>query len=304
MYHRLNSAQSRLSIVLAALLCGASESDAEQPSVSGSAAAIPSVRTSNRPVSPEVPDVAMSHPLRSVIEYARQEQAYLRQTVRDFTCRLVKRERIDGFLQDYQYIDMCVREESQSGGKVVSPLSIYLQFLAPKKVAGRRVLFVDGRNDGKMQVRNGGKHFDYVVVDVDPYGQSAMDECLVPVTQSGFNQILARMIEVLERHAAADPTGANTEVRRIAGARLDNRPCSVIRITHARKQAGLEFHMANVFVDQELHVPARVDYSDWATRPNQPPPLIAEYTYTLLKMNVGLSDSTFSSRQMRGNPAK
>src|SRR5262245_21306279 len=67
-------------------------------------------------VAPEVPRTLSpgatthAHPLAAVLEFARQEREYLRQTVRVFTCRLVKRERIDGFLQDYHFIDMRVRE--------------------------------------------------------------------------------------------------------------------------------------------------------------------------------------------------
>ncbi len=292
------------SIALMALLCGTSVAVAQQPPPTGTAPTTRSVRTSNRPPAPDLSAVVAGHPLLGVIDYARKERQYLRRTLRDFTCRLIKRERIDSFLQDYQYIDMWVREEVRDGPRVVVPLSIYMQFLAPRKIAGRRVLYVDGRNDGKMLVRNGGRHFDYVVVDIDPYGETAMDESSVPITQIGLNQILVQMIAVLERHMASDPSGANTEVRQIKGAKLNDRPASVIRITHATKQPGLEFHIANVFVDRELHVPVRVDYSDWPTRPGQPPPLIAEYTYTNLKVNVGLTDAAFSPRRLRSGKAK
>ncbi len=245
--------------------------------------------------------VPQDHPLTSVLRFARDEQIYLRQAVRDFTCRLVKRERIDGILQDYCHIDMRVREEVRSGDVIERPMSIFLQFLAPRNVAGRRVLYVAGQNEGKMLVRNGGRHFDYVVVEVDPLGERARKESLVPITQSGFNQVLGQMIDILQRHAKADPTGQNTRVQRIAGARVNQRPCTAIRIVHPKKQDGLEFHLANVFIDDELRVPVRVDFSDWPKQSNQPPPLMAEYTYTNLKLNVDLPDRAFSSSLLRGN---
>lgn len=254
-----------------------------------------------RPLSPAVPGAAKEHPLTSVLKYARAEQIYLREAVHDFTCRLVKRERIDGILQDYQYIDMKVREEVRGSGRVISPLSINLHFLGPANVAGRRVIYVAGRNDGKMLVRNGGKHFDYVVVQIEPWGESAQKESLVPITESGFNQVLAHMIDVLDQHVQADPSGENTQVERLAGAKLNKRACSVIRIVHPKKQDGLDFHVANVFIDDELRVPVRVDFSDWPRRPNQPPPLLAEYTYTELQLNVNLPDATFKPAALRGN---
>lgn len=252
-----------------------------------------------RPSSGEPASAVAAHPLSAVIDYARKEQQYLRETVHDFTCRLVKRERIGGFLQDMHYIDMEVREEVVRDNRLVRPLSIYLHFLGPRSVAGRRVVYVEGQNEGKMLVRNGGRHFDYVVVSVDPNGDNAREETLVPVTEIGFNRLLGQMIEVLERHRRADPTGANTKAERISGAKINQRPCTVIRVTHPHEQPELEFHVANVFVDNELHAPVRVDYSGWPSNPRAASPLIAEYTYTELKLNVNLPDATFSRSRLR-----
>jgi hypothetical protein len=244
--------------------------------------------------------VVARHPLTPILDYARAEQVRLNETLRDFTCRLVKRERIDGLLQDYQFIDMRVREEVRQGDRVVRPMSIFLQFLGPASVAGRKVLYVAGQNEGKMLVRNGGKHFDYVVAKIDPRGESARKESLVPITESGFNRVLAQMIEILERHASLDPRGENTKVQRIAGAKLNGRPCTVIRIVHPTRQAGMEFHLANVFIDDELRVPLRVDSADWPYRPGGTGAVLSEYTYTNLKLNVSLGDSDFSTALVRG----
>jgi hypothetical protein len=211
----------------------------------------------------------------------------------------VKRERIGGFLQDVHYIDMQVREEIVADGRIVQPLSIYLRFLGPPLVAGRKVIYVQGQNEGKMLVRNGGRHFEYVIVKLDPNGEQAREETLVPLTEIGFIRLLGKMIEVLERHRKVDPTGENTTAQRIAGAKINDRPCTVIRVTHARHMEGLEFHVANVFVDNELHVPVRVDYSGWPKSLGGAAPLIAEYTYTQLKLNVNLPDATFSRGRLR-----
>ena len=242
---------------------------------------------------------AAQHPLTAVINYARREQKYLGETVRDFSCRLVKRERINGFLQEMHFIDMEVREGVYQDGRMVEPLSIYLHFLAPKTVVDRNVIYVEGQNDGKMLIRNGGKHFEYVVAQIDPNSDAARDETLVPLTDIGFDRLLSHMIDVLERHSTVDPTGSNTKAERIAGAKINNRPCTVIRITHPQRMTGLDFHIANVFVDDGLHAPVRVDYSSWPKIPGNPAPLIAEYTYTDLQLNTGLPDSAFSPARLR-----
>ena len=41
-------------------------------------------------------------------------------------------------------------------GQLVVPFSVYMHFLGPSQVKGRKVLYVDGQNEGKMLVRNGG----------------------------------------------------------------------------------------------------------------------------------------------------
>jgi hypothetical protein len=193
-----------------------------------------------------------------------------------------------------------VREAVHQQGNIVVPLSIYLQFLGPARVAGRQVLFVEGQNEGKLLVRNGGKHFDYVTVQVDPDSENTRRESLVPITETGFNRVLNHMIDVLERHRHADPEGTNTKVARVPGVKINKRPSTMIKIEHATQQKGLEFHLANVYTDDELRVPVRVEYYDWPKYDGQQPPLIAEYTYTNLKLNANLDDAAFSPRVLRG----
>jgi hypothetical protein len=257
-------------------------------------------RVSNyRPAPTVSPLTNTQHPLQAVIDYARREQKYLSDTVRDSSCRLIKRERINGYLQDMHFIDMQVRESVHQDGRIVQPLSIYLHFLGPKNVVDRRVVYVEGQNGGKMLVRNGGKHFDYVVAEIDPQSDAARDETLVPVTDIGFNRLLGKMIEVLQKHQQIDVSGGNSHAERISGAKINNRTCTVIRITHPRPMDGLEFHIANVFVDDDLHAPVRVDYSDFPKTAGGKAPLIAEYTYTNLQLNVDLPNSEFSPARLR-----
>lgn len=281
------------------ILVSSRDSIAAKPAVEPASATSPVIVPAadkldlSSPAASASPLISNEHPLSSVLKYAREEQEYLNRTVHDFACRLVKRERIDGILQDYNYIDMQVRETQRSGNDVVKPFSIFLKFLGPADVVGRKVLYIEGRNQGKMLVRRGGKRFEYVVVEIDPLGDAAKTQSLVPITETGFNHVLSHMIRVLEMHAQTDASGENTKVQRIAGAKINHRPCNVIRVTHPKKQPGLEFHVANVFVDDALHVPVRVDYCDWPKNAGEAPPLIAEYTYTNLELNVNLTDRAF-----------
>lgn len=245
------------------------------------------------------PRPVADHPLAWVLKFAHEERAYLQQTVRDFTCRVTKRERIDGELQDYHYIDMRVREQVSMGGQMMQPLSVLLRFLGPSEVEGRRALFVAGQNDNKLLVRKGGRRFSYMVIDIDPFGPSVKRESLMPITEIGFSHLLDRTIHTLQQDIAADPSGSNTSVEHITTATINGRPCQMMRITHPLRRDGLQFYSASMSIDSELHVPVRFDVYDWPELLGQPPPLIAEFTYTDVKLNANLDDANFAPAALR-----
>ncbi len=247
-----------------------------------------------------VPRPVSEHPLAWVLKFAREERAYLQQTVRDFTCRVTKRERIDGELQDHYYIDMCVREQTHAGGRMTQPLSVMLEFLGPSHVEGRRALFVAGQNDDKLLVRKGGRRFSYMVLRIDPFGPSVRRESLMPITEIGFSHLLDRTIRTLQQDVAADPSGDNTIVEHITTARIDGRPCRMVRVTHPQRRDGLEFFSTSMFIDSALSVPVRFEVYDWPESPGQQPPLMAEVTYTNLTLNANLDDAIFSPANLRG----
>ena len=268
----------------------------------GTAVTTPASATPAEAFRPAVPGPrpVSDHPLAWVLKFAHEERAYLQQTVRDFTCRVTKRERIEGELQDYYYIDMRVREQTYAGGQMTQPLSVLLEFLGPSHVEGRRALFVAGENDNKLLVRKGGKRFGYLVIDIDPFGPSVKRESLMPITEIGFSHLLDRTIRTLQQDVAADPSGDNTIVEHIKTAKINDRPCQMLRITHPLRRDGLQFFSASMSIDSELHVPVRFDVYDWPEAPGQQPPLMAEFTYTNVTLNANLDDANFAPAILRG----
>lgn len=269
-----------------------------QRGLAQSAPAAPQPRTTKRIEVPGLPSGG-NRQLAWLLRYARQEQEYVRSTIRDFTCSVTKRERIEGVLQSFQYLKMEVREEQRIGDRVVQPLAVYVEFTAPADVAGRRVLYVEGQNEGRLLVRRGGRRNPYLVVRIDPAGPAAMQESQVPITETGFNRMLDRMVRLLEDHRRIDPTGANTRLQKFVRAKINGRSCTVLRVTHPNEQEGLHFHITNVYVDDALHVPVRIDAYGWPTKEGESPPVLAEYTYTDLVLNPGLPASSFDPARVR-----
>ena len=85
------------------------------------------------------------HPLAPCVRTFKSCQEYIDQNVRDYSCTLVKQERVEGELGEVQNIAMKVRNE---------PFSVYMRFLKPFQ--GREVLYVNGQNNNEMFVLEAG----------------------------------------------------------------------------------------------------------------------------------------------------
>ena len=245
-----------------------------------------------------------SHPLNWTFRYASSRADYIRKNIRDYSCRLIKRERIDGELQKHHFIQVKVRCEQSRDGEVVRPLAVFMEYLAPSSVKGRQVLYVDGENNGNLLVRKGGHAFKYVKLRIDPNGTAARRESNYAITDFGFDRIIGRLIETVTDDIKNDPTAANTEVSHFRGARVNDRLCTHIRVVHPKPGEGLTFHRASLYIDDELHVPIRLTVHGWPEREGDDPPLIEEYTYVDLQLNVGFSDSEFSDARLNTSPGR
>jgi hypothetical protein len=67
----------------------------------------------------------------------------------------------------------------------------------------------------------------------------------------------------------------------------------MIETTHPERGGDFLFHKVRVYIDNELGLPIRFEAYDWPKHPGAEPELAEEYTYTNLKLNVGLKDMDF-----------
>ena len=83
------------------------------------------------------------------------------------------------------------------------------------------------------------------------------------------------------------------------GAKVADRSCRCLQVVHPVRRDYFRYHRARIFVDDELNLPIRYASFDWPVRPGADPPLIEEYSYLNLRLNVGLTDRDFEQT----NPA-
>lgn len=233
------------------------------------------------------------HPLRSALRIAYDVRAHIAKTVQDYSCVLIRRERVDGRLMGYRYMDVKIRHEQIRDGHVVTPFSVYLRFLSPAKLRDREVLYVKGWNDGKLIARKGGPRFSYVTVSLDPLNESAMKGNRYPVTEIGIQNLVERLIEVGEEEIKLDPASEPCQVKFYAEAKVCGRVCSSIHVSYPENGEHHRFHLVRIYIDKELYVPIRYEAYDFPEVEGGEPRLLEEYTYRDLKLNIGLTDDDF-----------
>ena len=94
--------------------------------------------------------VQPGHPLDQAIQVATKGLERIQKNIGDYTCTLVKQERIKGELGPTEHIHAEIRNERVRNGVIAQPFSVYLRFLKPDDITGRQVIYVKGANNDKI----------------------------------------------------------------------------------------------------------------------------------------------------------
>jgi hypothetical protein len=222
------------------------------------------------------------HPLVPAIRLARQSLEVLDE-VRDYEATFVRREVVNGKRVN-QRIQLKLREK---------PFSVYLKFIQPH--AGREVLYVQGRNQNQLLAREGSGLTSLVgTVSLAPDSPTVMAETRHPITRIGMRNLVKLLLQRWE----AQTEFGETEVRFYPDAKLGEVACEVIESSHPRPRKQFPFQMTRLYIEKESRLPIRIENYGFPSRPGERPPLLEEYTYTNVRVNVGLTDRDFD----RNNP--
>jgi hypothetical protein len=219
------------------------------------------------------------HPLQPVMHVMRGVLDHIDQQVHDYSCTLIKRERLDDELGERQHIFMKVRQQ---------PFSVYMHFLQPHK--DREVLYVAGMNDGDLIALDGGwKRKIMAPVSLDPEGMLAMSGQKYPITRVGMRNLCEEYLKTLEE----DIQYSECEVDINPNSRIGGRSATLIQVMHPTPRKAFRSHISRIFLDNELRVPVHFDAFLWPAEANGTPPLEESYTYTNLKINQGFTSKDF-----------
>jgi hypothetical protein len=244
-----------------------------------------SVQQQVQQVQPQIQQVqpeTKQHPLVPALEMAYKTKKNIDTNLKDYSAIVVKHERIDGVLGDEEKAFIKVREH---------PFSVYMGFISPNAVKGQECMYIAGANNNEMfaHAPPGTLRGKFGTVQISPTSAIAMKDQRYPITELGVANLTKRLIEVGEH----DKQYGECEVNFFQGAKVNGRECTVIQVTHPVPRRSFIFHMARIYVDDQLDLPIRYEAYDWPDQSGGKPVLLEEYTYMNLKINQGLTDSDF-----------
>ena len=226
------------------------------------------------------PSEKSRHPLDEAFEFVQPSIQAL-QKVNDYSAVFTKTELVHGRLLT-QKMDMKFREK---------PFSVYFHGHSKRK-AGREVIFVAGRNDGRLIVHEVGLKSIVGTMNLTPDDPKVMDTNRHPITDVGMANIINSALDIWKNEKRTlDP--ANTEVRIVQSVQAGGKECEAVEIVHHHPQPGLDYQVGRVYVDKETRFPVQAELYGWPEAPGDEPPLLEQYIYTNVKTNIGLVDADF-----------
>jgi hypothetical protein len=219
----------------------------------------------------------IDEPMRLIRE---AQQAY--QKVHDYTCLLIKQERMNGKLPPRNVIEMKVRAQ---------PFSVYLRWIEPRGEAGQEVCYVAGKNDGKMRVHPKGVLGSFAgFISLDTNDPRARQTSKRSITEAGIGNMIERFARAWENERRLNLTA---QVH-VAEYEYNRRRCTRVEILHPDNGNGHFLYYRDIlYFDKETHLPIRLEFYDWPRQTGDPGQLVEIYSFANMRLNVGLGDGVF-----------
>lgn len=218
-------------------------------------------------------------PLTPALAQARATLDALKK-INDYSATFFKDELV-GRSRVVQQMTLKIREE---------PFSVYLRF--QKELDGREVIYVDGKNEGKLLVHGSGIESIVGTLKLAPDHKKIMEENRYPFTMIGMRNLMKTLIGQWEKELPQ----SDLAVKMFPNAKIGNVECKVFESTRAKKTGDGQFHVTRLYTDKTSQLPVRVEQLDFPAKAGDQPAVLEQYTYMDLKTNVGLGDIDFDTK--------
>jgi hypothetical protein len=227
---------------------------------------------------------ATEHKLMPAIRHAKSslEKAA---SMTGYECIFSKKEAV-GNQMISQTMKMKVRHE---------PFSVYMFFLDPSK--GREVIYVDGKNDNKLQVHETGLASLVGTLSLAPNDSRVMAENRYPITRAGLVRMAESVIEQWEQESQY----GECEVKYFQDAKVAEYTCRVIESSHPEPRKQFPYQMTRLWIDERSGLAVRVQQFGFPRQKGAKPPVLEDYTFTEIRPEVRLTDRDFDTRNPNYN---
>jgi hypothetical protein len=240
-------------------------------------------------ISGEQIDSTLSESVQHLLDLANQDhvalleycQRHIEANYRDFTCTLIKQERLGSRLDKEQTVEAKFMQK---------PYSVAMHWVKNAPIADRSI-YVEGKWNNQMMVRPAGILAFAGPQMRKPDDKDVMKNTLRPINQFGFLCSLESLIEVyVQAKKKGDlaceigltgPDGQQSVFAEVAG----RKTIVLIRTLPAREDYPAK--RTEIYIDVDSLVPVLVRGYNWDDQ------LSSSYLFTDLKFNVGLTPDDF-----------
>jgi hypothetical protein len=221
-------------------------------------------------------DEGGQHPLVPAIRIARECIGQLA-TFPGYSCTFAKKEVVENHLIE-QKIRLKIRHQ---------PFSVYMYFQEPK--AGREVIFVEGRNDNKLQVHETGLASLIGTLSLSPEDPRVKSENRHPITKAGILRTIEAQIAIWE----SELKYGEVIVKYLQDAKVGDVLCRVVESSHPEPRRQFAFQKTRLWIDVKSGYPVRLQQFAFPKKPGTAGPVVEDYTFTEINTDVKLTDRDF-----------
>ncbi len=183
-------------------------------------------------------------------------------------------------------------KQERVDGELLAEETTFLRFKKPYKVSmrwikepfkGREVVYVQGANDNRLRVREGGL-LGLIPISLDPLGKMAMKGNRHAITEAGLINLVEKIGANLRRGLKAGEVATRDHGDEL----IYGRPTRRLEGVYPRDPSkGYYCYRAVVNIDTERKVPTHAEIFDWNDR------LVERFGYEDLRLDAGLADGSF-----------
>ncbi|MEM6691305.1 MAG: DUF1571 domain-containing protein [Planctomycetota bacterium] len=224
--------------------------------------------------------------LEDVIERAESSLRTLSSSLKDYTATFVKRDPDDdGKAKPETSIEIKTQTRTRNETND-APRRVFLRFLSPDDVAGRKVIWGEDLYDGDMAVHETGLLLGWKTLYLPPEGMLAMQGQNYPISEIGIIKLTETLIERGKADLGKPGISVTSGTDQWNG--LDVERIVISRSSPSGEES--DFSRAEIVIDPEREIVLAYRSYGWPIEQGE---LIESYEYRNFEMNVGLSDFDF-----------